>query len=156
MMCAGWFSIRIASFLSDESFFFGQFCLKNLSEALVCEPYVTDALAASRRAIFPGYHVVADAYATLEQTFGASEWRHLFESAGAIGPVRMRTFEKEKLGVWPSYTEIKHQIAQKLEISFEQMRDIETQSKFGWKVRGLAFSGALPFFSTVVTPVSDF
>eukprot|EP01122_Echinamoeba_exundans_P013507 TRINITY_DN5905_c0_g1_i1.p1 TRINITY_DN5905_c0_g1~~TRINITY_DN5905_c0_g1_i1.p1 ORF type:complete len:699 (+),score=147.81 TRINITY_DN5905_c0_g1_i1:345-2441(+) len=109
--------------------------LKNVPEVLVAEPFVPSALAAARRAIFPGYPIVSDAYLSVGiDSLGAVEWKNLFESGGAIGPVRMRAFEKEKLGVWPSYTEIKQQIAQKLEISFDKMRDIETQSKFGWKI----------------------
>jgi hypothetical protein len=133
---------------------------------LVAEPFVAPTLAAARRAIFTGYPTVSDAYASLEFVhgslpFGAAEWRNLFEAAGAIGPVRMRAFEKEKLGVWPSYTEIKQQIAQKLEISFDMMRDIETQSKFGWKVRSLASNRPLrqiissSDFSRFLTPNSS-
>lgn len=115
--------------------------LSSISDCVVAEPFIGDvSLARARRAIFGASPVVAAEYggvpfSVADVPFSLTDWRAFFETQNSVGPVRFRTVQTEKLGVWPSYTEVKHQIAAKLEIPMEEMRDIETQSKFGWKVR---------------------
>jgi len=97
-------------------------------------------LAKSREGVFLNAPVIDERYAKLlPGKLSKENWCQLFEERKALGAVVMQEILLEKLGVSPSYTEVKKAIAVKIGVPFESLANVDTTMRNGWKIFDTAF-----------------